>query len=608
MRARKKATNVRKFASRWRPGLEVLEARRLLSVWADFNGDGHGDLAIGVPADDVNGVANAGAVNVIYGNGTGLDAADNQIWHLDSAGLLGTPGENDSFGSALAAGDFDGDGFSDLAISAPIAAVGATGAAGAVWTLYGSAAGLSATGSERLHQDNPRVRDAAEVNDLFGDALASGDFNNDGYFDLAIGVPGEDLEVFGLERAGAVQIFYGSFVGLIPLGGLPIFHQETPGIPGVGEDFDYFGTALTVGDFDGDNFDDLGIGVPGENVETIIDAGAFNVIYGGANGLATSGSQIWYQSAYEPDDRYGTSMAAGDFNNDGFDDLVAGGPGENAGADNEITNAGAVVVAYGSGTGIVAAGSTTYTQDSLGGSIAEADDVFGSSVAAGDFDNDGNDDLAIGAFGEDVGAIVNAGAVSVMYGPLGVGGDQYWTQGLVGGGNTSATANWFGYSLTAGDFAGDGDSDLAIGIPLQDVGSVDDAGSVVVLYGQNSGLTSSGSETWHQDTAGINGVAEESDRFGSAVAANGKSYDGGGEIGMGSDVLSVPNRPQIGRQHTSSIKHLQLVVNPPIETPQQSDTLDFTDDSRSPRRSRSPHTNGVVPTLVTALLLGDPLA
>jgi hypothetical protein len=579
-----------------------------LSVWADFNNDGHGDLAVGVPGEDVNGVADAGAVNVIYGNGTGLDAANNQIWHLDSAGLVGSPGENDSFGSALAAGDFDGDGYSDLAISAPIADVGATGAAGAVWTLYGSASGLSATGSERLHQDNPRVRDVAEVNDLFGNALASGDFDNDGYYDLAIGVPGEDLEVFGLERAGAVQHFYGYVVGLIPLGGLPIFHQETPGIPGVGEDFDHFGAALTVGDFDGDNYDDLGIGVPEENVETIIDAGAFNVIYGGANGLAASGSQIWYQSVYEPDDRYGTSMAAGDFNNDGFDDLAAGGPGENAGADNEITDAGAVVVAYGSGTGIVAAGSTTYTQDSLGGSIAEADDVFGWSVAVGDFDDDGNDDLAIGAFGEDVGALVNAGAVSVMYGPLGLGGDQYWTQSAVGNGNSSATANWFGYSLTTGDFAGDGDSDLAIGIPLQDVGGVDDTGSVVVLYGQNSGLTSSGSETWHQDIADILGVAEISDRFGSAVAANGKSYDGGDDPEHETNRLSTAGVRVPSRTEIADTEPPILAVNAVTETPQTSDKPDSIPSAAPFLRLPSPDSSAAPLGVVLASPLADPLA
>ena len=67
----------------------------------DFNGDGFDDLAVGVPGDDVNGDEDAGSVHVIYGTGSGLAAAGDQIWHRDRKGINGTTEPGDSFGSRL---------------------------------------------------------------------------------------------------------------------------------------------------------------------------------------------------------------------------------------------------------------------------------------------------------------------------------------------------------------------------------------------------------------------------------------------------------------------------------------------------------------------------
>ena len=117
------------------------------SNFADFNGDGFSDLAIGVPGDAIGDISNAGAVNVIYGAPSGLSAAGSQLWAQDQ--LSETPEENDHFGTALAVGDFNGDCFVDLAIGAPredteaAAVPGAVTDAGKVHVLYGSARGLS---------------------------------------------------------------------------------------------------------------------------------------------------------------------------------------------------------------------------------------------------------------------------------------------------------------------------------------------------------------------------------------------------------------------------------------------------------------------------------
>ncbi len=91
------------------------------SVRMDFNGDGFADLAIGVPNEAVGTVTNAGAVNVIYGSTGGLSATatPDQFWTQNTPNVAGVADVDDAFGKALAAGDFNGDGFADLAIGRP---------------------------------------------------------------------------------------------------------------------------------------------------------------------------------------------------------------------------------------------------------------------------------------------------------------------------------------------------------------------------------------------------------------------------------------------------------------------------------------------------------
>src|SRR5215204_7001059 len=280
------------------------------------------------------------------------------VWPLSAlAGGLQSTGPAASE-TALRA-DFNGDGAADLAIGAP----GENSSSGVVHVLYGSGTGLTAAGSQLWSQDSPGIAGAPEAGDIFGFALAAGDFNGDTQADLAIGAPGEN------SFAGVVHVLYGSGTGLTAAGS-QLWSQDSPGIAGAAEANDDFGLTLAAGNFNGDGAADLAIGAPGENSF----AGVVHVLYGSGTGLTAAGSQLWSQDspgiggAAEPDDIFGQALAAGDFNGHGAADLAIGAPGENS-------FAGVAQVLYGSGTGLTATGSQLWSQDSPGiGGAAEPDD------------------------------------------------------------------------------------------------------------------------------------------------------------------------------------------------------------------------------------------
>jgi hypothetical protein len=210
-------------------------------------------------------------VDIMYGSANGLTGGGkDQSWSQDSDGVFGAAEPGDVFGLALATGDFNNDGFDDLAIGIPGENLDNTpqmSAAGAVQILRGSANGLTASGNNLFwSQDTEGILGEAEGGDNFGTTLATGDFNNDGYGDLAIGSPFED--VGGIQAAGSVNILYGSAAGLSATAGPGnvLIHQDGTSVADQAETSDWFGASLATGDFDGDGFDDLAVGVPLETV------------------------------------------------------------------------------------------------------------------------------------------------------------------------------------------------------------------------------------------------------------------------------------------------------------------------------------------------------
>jgi hypothetical protein len=405
----------------------------------DFNGDGDTDLVIGNANAPVNGNSSVGSTYISPASGYPLF----QFPTLTPPGLAS--GDNYGFATA-SAGDVDGDGYADLVVASML-----VNESGRVYLYRGGAGWLTDAPAQTLL--NPEGQTEA----LFGHALAGGDLNGDGHSDLAIGA---EIQDGAAVSDGKVFIYAGeSSVNGLPAH--PTWTLENP----AHQEYGYFGSALAIGDFDGDGYADLAVGAYQQDA-----VGRVYLYRGGPGGVAQSPSAALDDPVIVTNAAFGSSLASGDFDGDGHADLAVGAPGEQVGG---VPAVGHVYIFRGGPRGIA---NRVAPWRTLHNPTGQTPSLYGSPLAAADFNADDTDDLAVSATYQDM----SAGRVYIYQGaPAGLPSEPSKT---LSDPTPVDSRDVFGCVLATGDHVpADGFVDLF-------VGSHRDNGTIYVFDGAAGGL------------------------------------------------------------------------------------------------------------------------
>ena len=297
-----------------------------LAAIGDWDGDGVPDLTVGAFGED-SGASNAGAAYLL----SGADLATGTLGSTAWAQFTGERSDDQVGRSVASAGDVDGDGQLDLLISAPPEDSGGN-ASGSVYLVLGPSSG----GTVDLRYADAQLY--GEGDNHFAGRTVAGleDLDGDGYDDVFIGADGEDSVSSG---NGAAYLWNGP----IPSGSRDLSNATTKFVGDTG--LDYIGRSVSNGgDLNGDGETDLLIGGTGDDYGDTDAGGGFVVL--GPFSAGTVSKDDFYARLYaeSTDDKAGYSVAGSfDFNGDGFDDVLVGVPGEDAGG----TDAGAAYITFG---------------------------------------------------------------------------------------------------------------------------------------------------------------------------------------------------------------------------------------------------------------------
>jgi hypothetical protein len=514
MAAARATADVPGFDEILRDGITLLHQRKAVTATpvtgkgatrSDFDGDGR---------DDIAAFSDTGVI-VTYSSAPHRDYLRTE---MPGGGCV-------CFGIQLAAGNFNGDRYDDLAIAdmdeVDLKDMGYH--AGAVWIFSGGPDGLQVDTVKHINQSSSGVPGSSREPDWFGDSLAAGDITGDGRDELAIGIPGK--KVGKAKEAGAVVVLKGSPSGITTTGAQWI-SQNTAGVPGTAETRDAFGGRVAVGRINKNKYQELIIGAPMEDdAAPRSGTGMVTQFWGTAAGVSLKkvtgvsgsaataaanhdGTYLWY---------FGGALGVTDTTGDGYGEIIVGVGGAQAGSGWDL-QPGAVVSLAGRSSGLSTKGMKVFSQDSTGiAGSTESDDHFGDSIAVGDVTGDGLGDVLVSVPGEDVGKTVDAGMIVLLRGTR---------KGLTGAGSQSLDQNagivpdtaergdGFGYSVSLLNLNGTGGLDALVGTPDEYVKG--DAagwasGTVTSLPGGSQGLgagtaTSGRAVSYDSETSGRYGM------------------------------------------------------------------------------------------------------
>ena len=459
---------------------------RSVAPAGDVNGDGFADVVVGAYQHDAGG-GDRGRAYLHLGSSSGL--AVSPAWTGSGDEIFAR------FGYSVAtAGDVNGDGYSDVVVSAPFhdAGAGFDANRGRAYVYFGSASGLAVS---------PAWTGSGDENvALYGGSVATaGDVNGDGYSDVVVGAYGHDIGLGVGANRGRAYLYLGSASGLAVSPTWTVSGDETNASFGA--------SVATAGDVNGDGYADVLVGAARHDAGggAGADRGRAYLYLGSASGLGVN--PAWTGSGDDDQASFGGSVAtAGDVNGDGYSEVVVGARYHDAGAGAD-TLRGRAYLYLGSASGLAVSPAWMVSGDE---DYAE----FGSSVAtAGDVNGDGYADVIVGADRHDAGAGGDAdrGRAYLYLGSVsGLAVSPVWT------GSGDEDGALFGASVaTAGDVNGDGYADVAVGAFAHEAGLplTDEVGRAYLYLGSAAGLAVSPAWT---------GSGDETDaHYGSSVATAG---------------------------------------------------------------------------------------